>query len=367
MVDARIEKLAKLCVKYSVAIKPKEKVLIRGSDLAYPLINEIYKACLLSDAYPLVLPRLDVDYTFYRYAKNHQLRASFPRSIYKAMYKKIDAEINVFCTPNPKGLTGVDAAKIALRHASWRDFTDLWTQLTTTGQLRWTLLPYPINADAQEAAMALHEYEDFVYESCLVDRDNPVTEWKKIHTRQERICKQLDKATEIQITGEDTDLTFSVKGRKWINCDGKLNMPDGEIFTGPVENSANGTIRFTYPGIYAGREVEDIALTFKDGKVTEAKAAKGDELLQEILKIDGATRIGEAAIGTNYGITRFTKNMLFDEKMGGTIHMALGHSYPESGGVNKSAVHWDILKDMKKTGEIHADGTLIYKKGKFLI
>jgi aminopeptidase len=144
-------------------------------------------------------------------------------------------------------------------------------------------------------------------------------------------------------------------------------MPDGEVYTGPIENSANGTIRFTFPGIMRGREVEDIKLTFKDGRVKHASAAKGDELLQQLLKIEGADRIGEAAIGTNYGITQFTKNMLFDEKMGGTIHMALGFSYAETGGVNKSALHWDLLKDMKKEGEIYANGKLFYKNGKFLI
>jgi aminopeptidase len=152
-----------------------------------------------------------------------------------------------------------------------------------------------------------------------------------------------------------------------VNCGGKINMPDGEVFTGPVENSVNGVIRFTYPGIYSGKEVEDIRLTFNAGKVVKASASKGNELLQELLKIDGADRIGEAAIGTNYGITKFTKEMLFDEKMGGTIHMALGNSYPETGGQNKSAIHWDILKDMKKGGEIYADGKLFYQKGKFLV
>jgi aminopeptidase len=143
-------------------------------------------------------------------------------------------------------------------------------------------------------------------------------------------------------------------------------MPDGEVFTGPVEESVNGKIRFTYPGIYSGKEVEDINLEFKNGKVVKASAAKGDELLQELLKIEGANRIGEAAIGTNYGITKFTKEMLFDEKMGGTIHLALGNSYPETGARNKSAIHWDILKDMKKHGEIYADGELFYQNGKFL-
>ena len=367
MVDPRVERLAKLCVQYSVAVKPKEKVLIRGSALAYPLINEIYKECLRSDAYPLILPGLDVDYTFFKFAKKHQLRGDFVRSVRKFILKKIDVEINVFCHSNPKGLTGVDPAKIATLASAWRDYKDLWTKRQASGELRWTLLPYPITAGAQEAAMALPEYEDFVYKSCLVDTENPVREWKAIHTSQQRICKFLDKVDEIRITGQDTDLTFSVKGRKWENCDGKLNMPDGEVFTAPVENSANGTIRFSYPAIYSGREVEDITLTFKDGKVEKADAAKGNELLQEILKVDGATRIGEAAVGTNYGITRFTKNMLFDEKMGGTVHMALGDAYPQTGGLNRSAIHWDILKDMKKDGEIYADGKLIYKKGKFRV
>jgi aminopeptidase len=367
MVDARIEKLAKLCVQYCVAVKPKDKVLIEGRDLAHPLINEIYKECLLSDADPLVLPQLDIEYTFYNYAKKHQLRQDFAHSIYNFIFKKIDAYIAVSCNPNPRHLTGVDPTKIALRQASWKDWVELFMKREASGELSWTVLPYPISADAQEASMALQEYEDFVYKSCLVDKEDPVKEWKRIRASQERICKCLNSANEIKIAGEDTELAFSVKGRKWMNVAGRANMPGGEVFTAPVEDSANGTVRFSYPGIYSGKEVEDIALTFKDGKVTKARAAKGNELLQEILKIEGADRIGEAAIGTNYGITRFTKNMLFDEKMGGTIHMALGASYPETGGLNKSAVHWDLLKDMKKDGEIRADGKLIYKKGKFLI
>jgi len=212
----------------------------------------------------------------------------------------------------------------------------------------------------------LPEYEDFVYSSCLVDRDDPTAEWMKIRKEQEKICTFLNKASEIHVVGEDTDLTYNVKGRKWINCCGEKNMPDGEVFTGPVENSVNGTIRFTYPGLYQGKEVEDIRLTFKDGRVVKASAAKGEDLLKELLKVEGADRLGETAIGTNYGITRFTKDMLFDEKMGGTIHMAIGRAIPESGGVNKSAIHWDILKDMKKGGEIYADGKLFHKDGKFL-
>ena len=365
MVDPRIGKLAKLCVHYSVVVKSREKVFIQGSESAFPLINEIYKECLLSDAYPLIMANLDVQYTFYKYAKEHQLK--FVSPFQKFIVENIDVRIGIFCEPNPKRLTNIAPSRIKKHAASRRELSEIFHKRVAQGKLKWTVLPYPINAQAQEASMSLAEYEDFVYSSCLVDREDPIAEWKKIHKQHEKFCEFLNRASEIHIVGEDTNLAFNVKGRKWINCSGKENMPDGEVFTGPIENSANGTIRFTFPGIFSGREVEDITLTFKDGKVVKASAAKGDELLQQLLKIEGADRIGEAAIGTNYGITRFTKNMLFDEKMGGTIHIALGNSYPESGGLNKSAIHWDILKDMKKDGEIYADGKLFYKNGKFLI
>jgi aminopeptidase len=365
MVDQRIEKLAKLCTHYSVAVKPKEKVIIQGTGMAFPLINEIYKECLLSDAYPMVLANLNVQYTLFKYAKVRQLK--FVSPVEKFIAENIDVSIGIFCEPNPKGLTNIDPARIRMRSASRAGLVEIFNRRVKEGKLRWVGLPYPINAQAQEAAMSLEEYEDFVYSSCLVNREDPVAEWKRIHTQQEKICKFLNKTSEIHVTGEDTDLTFNVKDRKWINCSGTENMPDGEVFTGPVENSANGAIRFTFPGIVSGREVEDIRLTFKNGKVVKASAAKGDELLQQLLKIEGADHIGETAIGTNYCITKFTKSMLFDEKMGGTIHLALGSSYPESGGTNKSAIHWDILKDMNKDGEIYADGQLFYKNGKFLV
>jgi aminopeptidase len=364
MVDSRVERLARLCVRYCVDVKPKDKVVIQGSELAFPLIKEIYKECLLSDAYPYIKAELDIAYTFYTYAKKHQLEFYSPFA--KSMDENMNVQIRIECEPNPKKLTNVDASKIQLRRASGKESSEILRRRGFEGTFKSIILPYPISAQAQEAAMSLEEYEDFVYQSCLVDKESPVAEWKKIHEEQEAICLFLNQTGKMRILGEDTDLTFSVRDRKWINCSGKENMPDGEVFTSPVEDSANGTIRFSLPGIYSGREVEDIRLTFKNGKVVEASAARGDELLQQILKIEGADRIGEAAIGTNYGITKFTKNMLFDEKIGGTIHLALGMSFPESGGMNESAIHWDILKDMKQNGEIYADGRLFYKNGKFL-
>jgi aminopeptidase len=365
MAIQRIEKLAQLCVHYSVDVKQHEKILIHGTAQSVPLINELYKECLLRDAYPIIIPDLNVQYTFYTYAREHQL--TFISPLEKYLTESFDVAIGIFCEPNPKKLSNIDPNKIRMQSASRKELMETMFRRIAEGKLRWTGLPYPIEAQAQEAAMSIEEYEDFVYSSCFVDRENPVEEWTKIHQQQQKICDFLNGANTIHIIGEDTDLTFNAKGRKWINCSGKENMPDGEVFTGPIENSANGTIRFTFPGIVSGRQVEDVRLTFKNGRVAKASATQGDELLQQLLKVEGADHIGEAAIGTNYGITKFTKNMLFDEKMGGTVHIALGNSYPESGGKNKSAIHWDILKDMKKDGEIYADDKLFYKNGKFLI
>ncbi len=364
MVDRRIEKLANLCVHYSVNVKPKEKVVIRGNVAAAPLMTEIYKECLLADAYPWLMPSLEIDYTFFRYAKEHQLKFVSPFD--KFMFENMDVSINIACEPNPKRLTNINSAKIKTMRASRSELMETFQKRAAEGKLRWTLLPFPISDQAQEAAMSLPEYEDFVYNSCLVDKKDPIAEWKKVRKEQEKTCSILNKVNKIHIIGEDTDITFNVKGRKWMNCSGDKNMPDGEIFTGPVENSVNGKIRFSYPGIFSGKEVENIMLTFKNGKVTKATAAKGEDLLKELLKIEGADLVGETAIGTNYGITKFTKNMLFDEKMGGTIHMALGSAYTETGANNKSAIHWDLLKDMKKNGEIYTDNELFYKNGKFL-
>ena len=268
MVDQRVEKLAKLSVHYSVSVKPKEKVLIRGSELAFPLIHEIYKECLLGDAYPYILANLDVQYTFFKYAKEHQLK--FVSPFEKFLTENIDVRMSVFCEPNPKGLTRIDPARIKVQTASRRELTEVFYRRVAEGKVRWTALPFPISAQAQEASMSLTEYEDFVYNSCLIDKKNPTREWKKIHEQQKKICEFLNQISEIRMVGEDTDLTLSVKGRNWINCSGRENMPDGEVFTAPTENSVNGTIRFTFPGIVSGREVEDITLAFKDGRAVKA-------------------------------------------------------------------------------------------------
>jgi aminopeptidase len=235
------------------------------------------------------------------------------------------------------------------------------------GSLRWCGTQYPTYSDAQEAAMSLSDYEDFVYGAGLLDTENPVAEWKKISAQQERWVKYLDTKKELHILSEGTDIRVKVNGRKWINCDGRVNFPDGEIFTSPVEDSINGFITFSFPGIYSGKEIEGIKLEIENGKVIKAAAQKGEDLLQALLATDeGSSFFGEVAIGTNYGIKKFTRNMLFDEKIGGTIHMAIGDSMPEAGGINRSTLHWDMLCDMRKGGKIFADGELFYENGEFI-
>ncbi|MDF2520846.1 MAG: peptidase [Clostridia bacterium] len=237
-----------------------------------------------------------------------------------------------------------------------------------SGELNWCGTQYPTNSAAMDANMSLWEYEEFLFEACHLNSADPVAEWMKVHDEQERIVQILDTKKHLEFKSKDTQLTLDVEGRKWVNCDGKVNFPDGEIYTSPIENSVNGHIRFSYPAIHMGNEVEDIVLTFKDGKVVDAKAAKGEEFLKKMLASDeGASRVGEIAIGTNYKIPKFTKNILFDEKLGGTIHLAVGASLPEAGGQNQSGLHWDMICNMKDGGEIYGDGELIYKDGKFVI
>jgi aminopeptidase len=236
------------------------------------------------------------------------------------------------------------------------------------GELRWCGTQFPTQSSAQDAEMSLAEYEDFVYRAGMLHKRNPVEEWQKVSQRQAKLVKALGRLKNIRIVGPETDISFKVAGRTWINCDGQQNFPDGEVFTGPWENATEGHIRYSFPAIYAGREVQDVRLVFKKGKVVDARAAKGEKLLHAMLDTDpGARVVGELAFGTNYSIKRFSKNTLFDEKIGGTMHVAVGASLPESGGKNKSAVHWDMVCDTRRGFLVYGDGKPIHKNGKFLI
>jgi aminopeptidase len=215
--------------------------------------------------------------------------------------------------------------------------------------------------------MSLHEYSDFVFRAGLLHLPDPVAAWRAISEKQQRLADHLDKKKEIRVIGKDTDLRVGVEGRHWINCDGHENFPDGEVFTGPIETATEGTIRYTFPAVHQGRECHDIVLVFKAGKVVDAHAGKGEDFLRKMIDQDaGARTLGEIALGTNFGITQYTKNTLFDEKIGGTCHAALGAAYPESGGKNESGLHWDMVCDLRQPGcEVRADGEVIVREGRF--
>lgn len=367
MTDIAIEKMAQTLCDYCAEIQHDETVFIQSTTLAVPLIEALYAECIKRGAHPEISLRSgNMQNLFFTYAQEHQLNYCSP--FMKQIAETVDVIITILADFNVKQFTNVDPKKLALRSKAHESISSTILERTHRGEMRWNLAAFPTHALAQEASMSLLEYQEFVYRACFLDKPDPVAEWKALSVKQEKIASYLDRKSELHITGEDTDLTMEIKGRKWINSDGKRNFPSGEVFTGPVETTAKGTIRFTYPGIYMGKEIENISLTFEAGKVVKAHAQRGETLLQEMLSIDeGACRIGEIAVGTNYGIDQFTKNILFDEKIGGTIHLALGRSMPDSGGKNMSAIHWDLLKDMKEGGRLYADGELFYEQGKFLI
>lgn len=355
------EKMAEVLVDYSSAVQPKETVLIAGSTAAAPLIQELYARVLQRGAIPIVRVSIpELDHAFYSLANAFQVKHVSKIAYCEA--RTIDAAIYVQSETNTKSLSSISPKKIAAVRQSRRRLNDI-----IHDRVRWTLTLYPTAAYAQDAEMSLPEFEQFVGKAMFADKKDPIGEWRRLSSRQGAIAKRLTAAQAVRILGKDTDLTMSVKGRKFINSDGHHNMPSGEVFTGPVEHSVNGHIRYTFPVCYSGKEVSDVFLRFKDGKVAEATAGTNEAFLEEMVRMDaGSCMVGELGIGTNYGIDRFTKNILFDEKIGGTIHLALGNSYPETGGKNRSALHWDMIKDLRDGGEIWVDGKLFQKNGKFV-
>lgn len=367
MIDPRLVKMAEVLVDYSLELGTGDKFVISSTDLATPLIKEIYRLALLRGAHPEVQVQLEgLSKIYFSNASDEQLQYASP--LKEKITLEYDAFLALAADHNPKALTNVDPSRMALRQRAMAPLNQRFYERAAQGEMRWCVALFPTQSSAQEALMSLDEYAEFVMEACLLNTPNPVEAWREVHERQQRYVEFLNGIDLVEIKAKDTDLRLRLKGRTWENCDGKVNFPDGEVFTAPIEDSVEGEIRFSFPGIYAGKEVEDIRLTFQQGKVVKATAAKGEELLHSLLETDaGARRVGEFAIGTNFGITKFTRNMLFDEKIGGTIHLALGSTYPETGGKNESGIHWDMLCDMRDGGEIYADGQLIYRNGRMLI
>lgn len=363
-----LEKYADVLVNYSTKVKKNDLVVIyaRGYD-AQPLIKEIYKLCLINGANPIVRTSMDeLGELFIKYASDEQL--SFIDKMSEVEVDIADVMIFIGAPTNIKSMAKADTTKLAKRSKATHPILAKRLERSATGDMRWVIADYPTNALAQEANMSLDEYSEFLLQSCYLDLDNPVQKWIEIDNEQKRIADILNKTTKLHIVGDKTDITFSTAGRTWIPCSGNMNFPDGEIFTSPVEDSAQGKIYFDFPQNYHGSTSKEVYLTLEKGKIVEASAQFGNEFLQSMLNMDEGSRfVGEIAIGTNDRIQDVTGNILFDEKIGGSIHMAVGASYPEAGGKNKSGLHWDMIKNMKNGGKIYADDKLIYENGKFII
>ncbi len=367
MSDIRLQRLADLLVNYSTEIKPGEWVGILGDVVALPALREVYRAVLRAGGNPTVfLTDETMARIFLREASDDQIAWLDPsQTLY---YEQADAYIRVGSSQNTRAMTGIPAARVQKWGAARRPWLDTRLRRAAEGKMKWVGAWYPNEASAQEANMSLEEYEDFVYGATFCDRPDPIGEWRRISAMQESKVAWLSGKKQVVCQGPDVDLTLSIDGRTFINSDGHHNMPCGEIFTGPVEDSVNGWVRFSYPAIVGGRAVSGIELRFEDGRVVEASAKENEDLLFAQLDADAGSRyLGEFAIGTNFGIQRFTGNILFDEKIGGTIHMAIGTGYPETGSKNRSSVHWDMICDMRTDSEIRVDGELFYKDGQFMV
>lgn len=369
MSDPRIRKLAQVMVHYSLGIKANQKVYLQTTPVAHEFNLTFYEEAIKAGAH--VTFAIDGAYypgaqeIFLKHAKKKQLEFISP--VRKLLIETYDARMVVEAEINTRELAGVDPKRISLWRKANAPLFEKMSQRIENGDLKWCLTVVPTDAMAQEANMSLSDYSEFVYEAGMLNAKDPVKLWKAEKAKQQKLVNWLKGKNQVVLRGEDINLAFSIKGRKFIPCAGEENFPDGEIYTSPVEHSVNGWVRFKYPAIFDGQEIEDIQLWFEDGKVVQEKALRNQELLTAQLNTDqGARYLGEWGIGTNYNIRKFTKNMLFDEKLGGTIHLALGLGFEQAGGGNRSGLHWDMLCDMAKS-EVVIDGKLFYKNGKPVI
>ncbi|HXF85556.1 MAG TPA: aminopeptidase [Anaerolineales bacterium] len=371
MADLRIQKFAKILVEHSVRVQPGDRVLIEATTAAEPLVRELFIQIMEKGghphpliAFPGMMPFSQEEF-YLIHAKDSQL--DFVPTFYKIAYDQFESRIRIHSATNTRGTTNLDPAKAQRRSKATSVITEAQMRRGAEGKFKWVTTLYPTEAYAQDAGMSLTEYENFVFNAVHAQEEEPITYWKGIAERQQKAIDFLTGKNLVILRGPNVDLTLSIKGRTFMNSIGIHNMPDGEIYTGPVEDSLNGWVKFTYPAIYGGVAVEGAELVFNRGRVEQARAEKNQDYLIKMLESDeGARYVGEFAIGTNFDINRFTGNILFDEKIGGTFHMALGAGYPETGSRNKSAIHWDMICDLRTDSEILVDGELFYKNGKFV-
>ncbi len=366
MPDSRHERLADVLVGYSAEIREGDLVLIEAPAFAAPLVREVYRRALAAGARPTTRIWLDdLSELLLRGGTDDQL--DWVNPVRREEFERVDVRMLIDGSSNTKSSSGVDPRRQARVVRARSELLNRQLERAAAGQLRWVVTAYPSHAAAQDAEMSLVEYERFVYGAGFLDREDPIASWRRFSTALERLAAFLNGKSKLRVVAEGTDLTLDVGGRTWLASDGHENFPDGEVFTGPVETGVEGTIRFSYPAIFEGREVEDVRLRFSGGEVVEATAGRGQDLLDSMLAMDaGARRAGEFAFGLNDAVGVFTRDILFDEKIGGTAHLALGAAYPETGGVNRSGLHWDLVCDLRPASEVYADGELVYRDGRFL-
>lgn len=359
-------KFSRLIADYCVSIKKLDEVAISAGLEAMPFIKTLYREIVKRGGYPHIFIRdEELTETFYRYAPDELLDYLSPIDEY--IVKNIDVRISVISSSHTKPLISTPPEKIQRRNQALKKLTEIFFKRDGEGDIRWNVTAYPTYALAQEAGMSILEFREFVEKALKLHYKDPVEMWRRQTEWQENIKQFLDKVNEVRVVGGDTDITFKVDGRIWINDDGTKNMPGGEVFTGPAEDATEGVISFDIPVLWRGMEMTGVKLKFRNGKVVEAYAEKGEEYLKRIISIDeGASIVGELAFGLNYDIKRPIKNILFDEKIGGTMHMALGSAYPSTGGRNISSIHMDMVKNMEGI-KVYADGELIYRDGRFII
>jgi aminopeptidase len=365
--DQRIEKWAQTLVNFSVNVQPGETVSIQGGVAGEPLMRAVYREVIKAGGLPMVFPGFSgLSTVLLNEGNDDQLQYITP--IERFIRCETDVAIHIMAETNTKSLANVDPARQRLSQAARAEILEKYLERSAAGQLKWVITLYPTDAYAQDAGMSTEEYANFVYTACKLNEDDPVAAWEAQTAEGARIAKWIEGRKTVRLQGSGTDLSLDVTDRTWINSSGDKNFPDGEIFTGPVEDSVNGHVTFSFPVVTAGREIEGIELDFENGKVVKAAAKRGEEYLQSVLDTDpGARYLGEFAIGTNFSIDRFSRNILFDEKIGGTVHMAIGAGYPETGSTNKSAVHWDMICDLRDGGEISFDGEVLLRDGKFVV
>lgn len=354
-------------VKYSTRVQPGEWVHIISDFNALPLVEEIYREVLLAGGHPSSDFGTDtIDRIFMDLATDDQVKWTSPLALHSI--KDSDVLIFIDAPGNTHNMAGIPAEKLQLRSIAMKEWHKIYMDRSAAGSLRWSMTQYPCPALAQDADMSLSDFEDFVYSATFADQEDPIQCWQAVYDNQQKMVDWLAGKRKIEIRGHHAHLELDITERKFINSTATHNMPSGEIFTSPVEESANGWVEFTYPAIRGGVEVEGIRLEFKDGKVVNATAKKNEEFLIKMLDSDeGSRRLGELGIGTNYAIQRFTKSILYDEKIGGTFHLAVGTGFKEAGGKNESAIHWDMICDMREDSFMTADGSKFYQDGKFCI